>query len=65
MVLMNEKYLTLAQLAERWNVDVRVIYGLRYRHEGPPALRIGRELRFRLCDVETWEGVRREESAHA
>jgi predicted DNA-binding transcriptional regulator AlpA len=50
-----EEFLGTDELAERWDTSVRVIYGMRYRGEGPPALRIGRELRFRLSDVEAWE----------
>lgn len=50
--------LTLAQLADRLNVSPKVIYGLRYRGEAPPAIRVGRELRFRLVDVEQWESSR-------
>jgi predicted DNA-binding transcriptional regulator AlpA len=47
--------LTLRQLADRLSVSPKVLYGLRYRGDGPPALRVGRELRFRLVDVEAWE----------
>jgi excisionase family DNA binding protein len=52
--------LTLADLAERLNVTPKVVYGLRYRGEAPPAIRVGRELRFDLRDVEAWEEARRD-----
>jgi predicted DNA-binding transcriptional regulator AlpA len=47
-------------LAARWNVPVQTIYGLRYRGEAPPAIRVGRELRWRLEDIEAWENARRD-----
>lgn len=53
-------YLDVNGLAERWHVDPQVIYGLRYRGEAPPAIRVGRELRFSLLDVEAWETARRD-----
>jgi predicted DNA-binding transcriptional regulator AlpA len=52
---MTVEYLSVTCLAERWGVPVSVIYGLRYRRVSPPAIRIGRELRYRLSDVERWE----------
>ena len=54
------QFLDVAGLAERWGVDARVIYGLRYRSDAPAAIRIGRELRFSLDDVEAWEKERRD-----
>jgi hypothetical protein len=50
-----KEFVSVDQLADRWNTSARVIYGMRYRGEGPPAMSIGRELRFRLSDVEAWE----------
>jgi len=53
-------YLSLEQLAERLGVRPRIVYGLRYRGEAPPAIKVGRQLRFRLEDVEAWELARRD-----
>jgi predicted DNA-binding transcriptional regulator AlpA len=53
-------HLTLVELADRWKVSAKVIYGLRYRGEAPPAIRVGRELRFSVADVEAWEASRRD-----
>jgi excisionase family DNA binding protein len=53
--------LTLAEVAERWNVSVKTVYALRYRGEAPRAIRVGRELRFDLNDVESWEDARRDD----
>ena len=55
-----EVLLTLAGLSDRWDVSPKVIYGMRYRGEAPPAIRVGRELRFRVADVEAWEEGRRD-----
>jgi predicted DNA-binding transcriptional regulator AlpA len=52
--------ITLQQLAERLQVTPKVIYGLRYRGEAPPAIKVGRELRWRLSDVADWEERRRD-----
>lgn len=51
---MGNPYLSLPELADELNVSRKVIYGLRYRREGPPAVRIGRELRFSRVDVDRW-----------
>jgi predicted DNA-binding transcriptional regulator AlpA len=51
----SEVYLSVDELAARYKRPRSVIYGLRYRGEGPPAIRIGRTLRFRLSDIEAWE----------
>jgi predicted DNA-binding transcriptional regulator AlpA len=56
-----ETHLRVADLAGRWQCRPAVIYGMRYRGEGPPAIRIGRELRFRLSDVHAWEREHLEE----
>lgn len=50
-----EALLTAQELADRWRRRLEAIYWMRNRREGPPAIVIGRELRFRLSDVEAWE----------
>ncbi len=54
------KFLDSKDLAERWRVPVQTVYGLRYRNEAPPAMRVGRELRWALSDIEAWEAARRD-----
>jgi predicted DNA-binding transcriptional regulator AlpA len=51
-------FLSIEDLATRLGVRVPAIYGQRYRGEGPPAMKVGRCLRFRLSDVEAWEDER-------
>jgi excisionase family DNA binding protein len=48
------EFLGVEQLAALFEVTVPVIYGMRYRGDAPPAVRIGRELRFRRVDVDRW-----------
>jgi predicted DNA-binding transcriptional regulator AlpA len=56
----DDEFLSVEELAARWKRPKAAIYGLRYRREGPPAIRIGRVLRFRVSDVEAWERARGE-----
>ena len=49
------EFLSVEDICARWKVQPTVVYGLRYRNAGPPAVRVGRELRFRIDDVEQWE----------
>ena len=56
----SDTFLSVEDLAARWQRATSVVYGLRYRGECPPAIRIGRELRFRLSDIEAWEEGRRD-----
>lgn len=55
---MSEQLLTTEDLATLLNVSLAVVYGLRYRGEAPPAIRIGRELRFRRADIDAWLELR-------
>lgn len=47
-------YLTLDDLAERWQVNPKWIYS-NHRRLGIPRLHLGRQLRFPLREVEEWE----------
>ena len=59
--MIETQFLDVEGLMRRWNLDSpSVVYGLRYHGDAPPAIRIGRELRFRLEDVEAWEQARLE-----
>jgi excisionase family DNA binding protein len=51
----NESLLTVKDVAALLNVPVATIYS--WRHEGkslPPAVKMGRSLRFRRADVQAW-----------
>jgi DNA-binding transcriptional MerR regulator len=48
-------FLTLDDLAERYQVPIATVRYWRHRGTGPKAVRIGRYLRFRIEDVLAWE----------
>jgi predicted DNA-binding transcriptional regulator AlpA len=54
-------FLTAEALADRWAVPIQTLYNLRWKGQAPPAIKIGRGLRFRLEDVEAWEAARRDD----
>jgi excisionase family DNA binding protein len=46
--------LTLSELAARLRVSVQTIYDLRSQGRGPRGFRVGREIRFRASEIESW-----------
>jgi excisionase family DNA binding protein len=46
--------LTLSQLAAQLGVTVQTLYDLRSQGRGPRGFRVGRELRFRVREVDAW-----------
>ncbi|MDQ3756495.1 MAG: helix-turn-helix domain-containing protein [Actinomycetota bacterium] len=46
--------LTVAELAKEFKISPRTVYDWRYRRVGPPALKVGGQLRYRRRDVEAW-----------
>ncbi len=53
------RLLTVEELAHYLQVPRATIYKWRYSSEGPPASRVGRHLRYRLEDVDTWLNSRK------
>jgi excisionase family DNA binding protein len=50
-----ESLLTVAEVAELLGgIPVNTLYAWRYKHEGPPACRIGKHLRYRRDDLREW-----------
>ena len=49
-----ERLLTPGEVAEHLGVPIATLYAWRHRSEGPPALKIGRHLRYRARDLEAW-----------
>ncbi|MFV0459825.1 MAG: helix-turn-helix transcriptional regulator [Actinomycetales bacterium] len=49
-----EPVLTTSELAAHLGVPVQTIHDLRHHGRGPRGIRIGRELRFRLSEIEAW-----------
>lgn len=50
----NGEFLDPQGLADYFGIPVRTVYSWRYRKEGPPAYRVGRHVRYRRSEVETW-----------
>lgn len=49
-----EQLLTPSEVAEVLGVPLATLYNWRLRHSGPPALKIGRHLRYRSSDLLRW-----------
>lgn len=47
-------WISISQLAEELGIPPRTIYNWRTKGYGPPGATIGKHVRFRRCDVETW-----------
>jgi excisionase family DNA binding protein len=45
---------TMSQLASQLGVSVQTLYDLRSQGRGPRGFRVGRELRFRVGEVDSW-----------
>ncbi len=54
MKAMNDPLLTPTELAELLKIPVKTLYGWRYEHRGPAAVKVGRHLRYRETDVNRW-----------
>ena len=46
--------LSLSQLAAQLGVSVQTLYDMRCQGRGPRGFRVGRELRFRVSEVDAW-----------
>jgi excisionase family DNA binding protein len=56
-------WLTIEQMAERWQKPLETMYKLRQRGKTPPAVKLGKTLRFHISDVESWEESQRREAS--
>lgn len=50
----NERLMSVKELADYLDVPVKTIYAWRYHGEGPRGFRVGRHVRFRWHDVQSW-----------
>lgn len=48
-------YLNEVQVAQRWGMSRKTLQRWRAERKGPSFLKIGGAVRYRLCDVETFE----------
>lgn len=49
-----ERLMTTLELSEMLGIPIETLYGWRHRGEGPVGYRVGRHLRYRRAEVETW-----------
>ncbi len=49
-----EQVVSLSELCAHLHVSAQTIYDLRSQGRGPRGFRVGRELRFRVSEVEAW-----------
>ncbi len=49
-----EGVLSLSALCAQLQVSAQTIYDLRSQGRGPRGFRVGRELRFRVCEIDAW-----------
>ena len=49
-----EGVLSLSELCAQLNVSTQTIYDLRSQGRGPRGFRVGRELRFRVSEIDAW-----------
>jgi hypothetical protein len=52
------RHLNQVELADRWGLSPRTLENWRWRGEGPPFVKIGRKVVYRLVDVEAYERER-------
>jgi excisionase family DNA binding protein len=60
---MASEFFDTGQLAEYLNVPVRTVRVWRYQGTGPPGIKVGRHVRYRVADVERWL-AQREAASH-
>lgn len=46
--------MTTTEVCDLLKISPQTLYAWRLRNEGPPAIKVGRHLRFREADVERW-----------
>lgn len=51
----SDSYLSERMLAKRWAMSHKTLQRWRIKGKGPDFLKIGKAIRYRLCDVETFE----------
>lgn len=60
----SDRLLSPQELAAYLGVPLATVYGWRYRGNGPPGIRIGRHLRYRWSDLQTWLNAQTTTAAH-
>lgn len=60
---MDIRHLNQVQLARRWSLSPRTLERWRWLRQGPPFLRIGGRVVYRLSDIEAFEVAQHHHSA--
>lgn len=55
---MSDIYFTQKQLARRWGLSPRTLERWRFRGFGPRFLKLGKRIKYRLAEIETFEEQR-------
>jgi hypothetical protein len=55
---MHTNHLSQRDLARRWSISPRTLERWRWMNEGPPYLKIGGRVVYRVADVEAFEAAR-------
>ena len=55
---MTIKHLNQIDLARRWNISHRTLERWRWKHEGPPFIKLGGRIVYRLEDILAFERER-------
>lgn len=50
----DDRLANVQELAAYLRVPVKTLYAWRYHKTGPPALRVGKHLRYRWADINRW-----------
>ncbi len=56
-----DRLLTADQVAQHLQISRRALYEMRYLGDGPPAIKVGRRLRYRQQDLQAWLDQRTEQ----
>lgn len=52
---MDQRHLNEFELSDRWHISERTLQRWRWKKKGPPYLKIGGRVVYRLSDIEAWE----------
>ena len=59
------RHLNQRELAERWDISVRTLERWRWLLQGPPFLKLGGRIVYRIEDIEAYETAQRKETSAA
>lgn len=57
------RHLSQCDLAARWHMSARTLERWRFLHQGPPFLKLGGRIAYRLADIEAFEAMQTRDAA--